>query len=178
MSKNELKYVKVTQNNFDIAFNIQKEIWPHEPDYNNFLNKAKSCSDDNISFIVYLNDNPIGITGVFTEDIDNESIWLDWYGVLPQYRKNGLGKQILLDTINYCKNLGRYEYLRLDTTFWDGRPAIALYDKIMTFKEEYTAEDGDECNNWLIYTYSLHGKREPWNNRNLRLKEYYNKLTI
>ena len=66
--------------------------------------------------------------------------------------------------------------MRLDTTYWDGRPAISLYDSIMTFKEMYDAEDTDFSHNWWIYTYSLKGKREHWNNRIIGLSEYYNNL--
>ena len=173
-----LKYEIVTTENIDIAFEIQKELWPEEPDYNNFLTKSQNYRDYKVSFIVYKDNLPIGITGVFVEEIDKETIWLDWYGILPKYRNNGYGKQILLDTINYCKSLNKYEYLRLDTTFWEGRPAIYLYDEVMTFKEKYTAEDEEKSHNWYIYTYSLNGKKEPWGNRYLGLCEYYNKLII
>lgn len=168
--KNDLEFIKVTNDNFEIAFNIQKSIWPSNLDYDNFVNKAKSSSEDNISYIVYYNNDPIGITGVYIEDIDKESIWLDWYGVLPKYRNKGFGKRILLKTIEYCKKLDRFEYLRLDTTFWKGRPAIFLYDKIMHFKEQYNIEGHENC---LIYTYSLKGNMKLWNNRYLGLNDYY-----
>jgi len=175
-SQNILKYIKVNKENFETAYNIQKQIWVDEPDFNNFKQKSESRTKDNISWIVYYNDTPIGITGVFTEDFDSETIWLDWYGVLPKYRKNGFGKKILLDTIEYCKKLEKYEYLRLDTTYWDGRPAIFLYDSVMSFKEKYTAEDEKVSHNWWIYTYSLKGKKDLWNNRYIGLSEYYNEL--
>ena len=82
----ELKYVQVTNENFEIAYNIQKEQWKNEADKENFIDKANSFKTDNISFIVYYKDIPIGITGVYTEDIDKDSIWLDWFCVLPEYR--------------------------------------------------------------------------------------------
>lgn len=171
-----LEYVKIDKDNFEIGYNIQKQIWEDEPDYENFKSKANSNDADNMSWLVFYNNMPIGITGVFTEDFDEETIWLDWYGILPEYRKQGLGKKILLDTIEYCKKLDKYEYLRLDTTYWDGRPAISLYDSVMTFKEKYDAEDTEISHNWWIYTYSLKGKKEHWNNRIIGLSEYYNNL--
>ena len=91
-------------------------------------------------------------------------------------RQKGFGKKILLDTIEYCKKLNKYEYLRLDTTYWEGRPAILLYDKVMTFKEKYTIEDKETSNNWWIYTYSLKGKKEFWNNKYLDLSNYYDEI--
>lgn len=60
----ELTYRKVTLENYEIAFDIQKSLWPNDPDYNAFLNKSLHHIKDNVSFIVYLEDDPIGITGV------------------------------------------------------------------------------------------------------------------
>lgn len=169
-----VKYVEVTMDNIDIAYNIQKAIWKTDPDYNNFFKKANNTKDDNIAFIVYFQGVPIGITGVYIEDIDLKSIWLDWFCVLPEYRRIGLGKTILTDTIQYAKELKRFEYFRVETTYWEGRPAIKLYDEIMTFKEKYTIEDTSEIqHNWIIYTYTFGDKREYWNNRNLELEDYY-----
>lgn len=176
-SKNlSLKYVKVDKNNIDIAFNIQKEIWPSSPDYENFLRKINLNKQEESSFIVFYDDIPIGITGTYVESIDDETIWLDWYGVLKKYRGKGFGKDILEDTINYCTNLNNYNYLRLDTTFWKGRPAINLYDIIMDLKEEYTVEDTETKKyNTIIYTYNLKKTNytKPWNNKFLGLNEYY-----
>lgn len=174
-----LKYVSLDKDNFLIAYNIQKEIWPNEADYNNFYDKAINPVLGDSSFIVYYKNEAIGVTGTYLEDIDNESIWLDWFGILPDYRSLGLGKTILLDTIRYCQNFDKYLYFRLDTTYWESRPAICLYDKVMDLKEEYTVEDTDiRKNNYLIYTYNL--KRsdytKPWNNRYLGLREYYDEL--
>lgn len=174
----KLKYVKVQNDNIDTAYNIQKSLWPDYPDYNNFIDKVNNYSKTNVDFIVYLENTPVGITGIYVEDIDDKSLWLDWYGVIPEYRRKGIGKQILLDTIEYCKNLNNYDYLRIDTTYYEGRPAILLYDKMMTFKESYTIEDTENTNNnWIIYTYSLHGKKELWNNRYLGLTDYYESLS-
>ena len=35
-SQNILKYIKVNKENFETAYNIQKQIWVDEPDFNNF----------------------------------------------------------------------------------------------------------------------------------------------
>ncbi len=174
---NKLRYVKVVKENIDIAFEIQSVIWENEPDYNGFSEKIANAREDNISFIVFLDGIPIGITGVYVEDVDNDSIWLDWFGVLANYRKRGFGRKILFDTIEYCKKLKCFDYLRLDTTYWKDRPALNLYDDVMDLKERYTAEDTKEVSyNYLIYTYSLHGKKvKPWNNKYLGLVSHYEK---
>lgn len=44
----------------------------------------------------------------------------------------------------------------------------------MDLKEEYTKEDTDDCKNeFLIYTKALKGKAEPWNNKYIGIKLYY-----
>lgn len=89
---NKLKYTVVNKENIDIAYNIQKEVWKENPDYNNFVEKAINTSKDNVSFIVYNEENPIGITGVYVDKKYNDSIWLDWFCILPKYRQKGFGK--------------------------------------------------------------------------------------
>lgn len=51
-----------------------------------------------------------------------------------------------------------------------------LYDKVMQLKEDYTIEDTENYkNDFIIYSYSLNGKFQPWNNKYLGLKDYYDK---
>ena len=39
--ENKLNYVKVSKDNYELAYNIQKQIWVDEPDYENFKNKSE-----------------------------------------------------------------------------------------------------------------------------------------
>lgn len=172
----ELKYIQVTNENLEIAYNIQKNEWKDNPDRQNFIDKANKVKEDYISFIVYRKDIPIGITGVYTEEMDKDTIWLDWFCVVPEYRKMGLGEQILRDTIEYAKKLGGFLYFRAETNYWKGRPAVSLYDKVMSVKEFYTAENKNADKPILIYTYNFTEKSELWNNRYLGLNEYYSNL--
>ena len=169
-SNKEIKYIQVINENIDIAYNIQKNVWKEEPDKQNFIEKANNAKDDYIAFIAYYKEIPIGITGVYTEDVDKNSIWLDWFCVKQEYRNRGFGEQILLDTIQYAKSLDRFLYFRAETTYWKDRPAVALYDKVMPLKEFYTAENSE---NTLIYTYNFTNKKELWNNKYLDLNNYY-----
>lgn len=170
----EIRYIQVTNENLDIAYNIQKNEWKDYPDKQNFIDKANKTEEDYISFIVYYKDTPIGITGVYTEDIDKDSIWLDWFCVVPEYRKMGFGEQILRDTIEYARQLGTFLYFRVETDYFEGRPAISLYDKVMNVKEKYTIEK-NHTDITLIYTYNFTEKSELWNNKYLGLNDYYDK---
>lgn len=174
LSQFGLQYIPINLSNMVLAYEIQKRQWPETPDYNGLYDKAAHTTDDNIEFLVYHNETLLGITGIDRIEEYSDSIWLDWFTILPEYRRKGFGKKVLLDTIEYCKKLNRYKNFRIDTTYYEGRPALFLYDEIMDLREEYTAEDTDECkNNFLIYTKGLKGKPERWNNCYLGLKEYY-----
>lgn len=171
-----LKYETLNLKNLNMAFKIQKDIWPNEPDYEDLYDKAINTKDDNCFFLVYDSDVLIGITGVDVYDEYPDTIWLDWFAILPMHRKKGYGEKVLLDTIEYCKKLNRYNSFRIDTTYYENRPALVLYDKVMQLKEDYIIEDTkDYKNNFIIYSYSLNGKLEPWNNKCLGLKKYYDK---
>lgn len=96
---------------------------------------------------------------------------------MPEHRKKGYGEKVLLDIIQYCKKLNKFDAFRIEVTYYENRPALFLYDKVMQLREEYTIEDTDTIKrNTIIYSYSLNGKVEAWNNKYLGLTEYYNNL--
>ncbi len=174
----ELTYQKVDVTNLNIALAIIRRIWPNEEPDADYLAKPLQPKDvGNISWLVYHNDNLVGLTGVFTFDSDEpgydqgESLWMDWFAILPEFRRQHFGRQVLLDTINYAKRLQQYKYFRIDTTYFPGRPAVSLYDQAMPLREEYTAEDTpDKKQHYLIYSCSLDGSPiKPWNNRFLAI---------
>ena len=172
-----LIYKIVELNNLNIAYKIQKNTWPDDMDYDDLYDKATNTKDDNCMFLVYDKDILIGLTGVDVFKQYKDTIWLDWFTIIEKYRKKGYGTKVLLDTINYSKNLNKYKFFRIEITYYKDRPALFLYDKIMTLKENYTFEDThDKKNNTLIYSYSLNGKLKPWNNKYLGLRKYYDNL--
>ena len=52
----------------DIAFKIQKETWPDDPDYEDLYDKAINKEDNNCFFLVYDKNVLVGITGVDVYD--------------------------------------------------------------------------------------------------------------
>ena len=173
----ELNYIPINLDNIGLAYKIQKETWPDDPDYDDLYDKATNPLDDNCFFIVYDKSELIGITGVDVFRQYPEDIWLDWFTVLPKYRRKGYGEKILLDTINYCKSLNRYKNFRIEVTYQENRPALFLYDNVMEIKEDYTAEDTEDYKTQtLIYTYHLNGNLELWDNKYLGLREYYKSM--
>ena len=100
-----LKYEILNLKDLDIAFKIQKETWPDDPDYNDLYDKATNTKDDNCFFLVYDKNTLIGITGIEIYDKYPDTVWLVWFAILPEYRRIGYGEKVLLDTINYCKKI-------------------------------------------------------------------------
>ncbi len=174
----ELTYKKVDKNNLQFALSVQHRVWPNEDVDEDYLAKPLYPEDDsNVSWLVYHDDKIVGLTGVFTFDPDEpgydqgETIWMDWFAILPEFRRHHFGVQVLQDTIEYCRQLERFKYFRLDTTYFPGRPAVLLYDKVMSLREEYVAEDTQsKKQNYLIYSCSLSGSPiKPWDNRFLAI---------
>lgn len=170
----ELEYIEITPDNIDTAENIQKCVWPQENVREEFLRHYHAKLSDTKDFIVYYDKQPVGLTGVYVErQIDSDTIWLSWFCVLPQHRHFGLGRKILKDTVEYAKNLKKFKYLRLNTTFWQGRPAIDFYNKNMQFSEKYEIEKtGNDNSYFMIYTTNLTKSKKftPWGNKFLHVK--------
>lgn len=170
----ELTYQKVTADNLQLALDVQHRIWPNEDVDEDYLSKPLYPEDaSNVSWLIYHQGELVGLTGVFAFDPDEagyddgESIWMDWFAILPEFRRHYFGRQVLEDTIEYCRRLGTHKFFRIDTTYYPGRPAVSLYDQVMPLREEYTAEDTpDKKQNYLIYSCSLDGSPvKPWDNR-------------
>lgn len=174
-----LTYKQVTAETMPIAVAIHHQIWPNTTVDEDYLGKPLDPNDrSNVSWLVYHGDDLVGLTGVYAYDPDEpgyddgESIWMDWFAILPEFRRQHFGSQVVQDVIEYCRALKQYKYFRIDTTYFPGRPAVSLYDKIMTTREEYTAEDTPDSKlHFLIYSYSLDGSPiKPWNNHLLNLR--------
>lgn len=168
-----MELVKVDNENLDLAYKIQKEIFPDEPDYL-FLKRAVDSDKNELNhYIAYVDGRPVGITGTYTEKCDQDSIWLSWFGVLPNERRKGYGKEMLLATLNICKALP-YKFFRCYTSFIANASAQPLYQSIFQICEKYQNRDDETYNDsLLIYSMSLCNEKVPyWNNKYMGVKEY------
>ena len=168
-----MKLVKVTEENLLLAYNLQKEIFPDCPDYL-FLKNAVNKNDPYVAhYIAYVDDKPVGITGTYYEDIDKDSIWLSWFGVLPTERKKGYGRQILEATNEICKKMP-FKYFRCYTSTTENASAIPLYNSFYQISEKYENKDDETYNgSTAIYSSSLgKDKVTKWNNKYIGIKEY------
>ena len=146
-----MKFVKINKSNIMLATKIQIEIFNDEKEcaYFHYLNSFTSKKD---YYIVYENNKIVGITGLYVDEFTQEKgvVWLGWFGVMPEYRRKGLGKKILELTIEMAKKKG-FDTLRL-YTLSTYIPACHLYNEVMDICEEYRLEKLENC---LIYSLSL-----------------------
>lgn len=169
---NSITYKKIDKSNWKIAYDIQAREWPESKAYDHFKKIANSTDPKNISFIAYLHNEPIGICGVYQVKIDPKTLWLDWFCIDKKYRGHGYGRQILLDTIEYCKKFADIDFFRVDTILKTTRPSSILYIKEMDMIEKYTKEDTEILKHgWYICSKVLKNNCDliAWNNRYLDL---------
>ncbi len=175
----KIRYIKVDATNVDIAYNLQKNEWPNEPDRGVYVKHYMQNDPKNMDFIAYIDDTPIGITGVYQENKDASSLWLNWFCISPEFRGKGYGRQILLDTIEYCKQLDDIKYLRAESNLRRNRPSTWLYIEEMDFVEKYTIEDTKTKKyGYYICTKCLkeNGDYVAWNNKFLNFNDMYDTL--
>lgn len=108
----KIRFIPITSENIKLAIKTAKEIFPYEISSNGLFLPSKDyelsigifnqlCS----FFIVKYGKEIIGITGYnynFRIPKFNE-LWLGYFGLKEAYRGNGLGKKILLKTLDSAK---------------------------------------------------------------------------
>lgn len=174
-NKDKIKFIKITQDNLNLACNIQNKIFPLEDSRKNYLeciNKDPYRKEMDYS-IVYLEDTPIGVTGIYSYNEYPDDAWMGWFGIIEEYRDYGYGGIVLDKTIELAKQKG-YSTFRLYTDEY-AKSAHKLYESRGLTKEPYdNKDDKDEYFIADIYIYSLSLTEEKvnlWNNKILGIKE-------
>ena len=123
-----------------------------------------------VNYIVYDNEIPIRVVGLYSYNEYPRDAWLSWFGVLQEYRQKGYGSKIFDFFENLALKKG-YTSIRVYTDD-EFDKAILLYEKKKMVKEFYkNALESEEINNGtIIYSKSLIKKQtEKWNNKFLGL---------
>ena len=172
---NEIRFIKIEKDNLELACKIQNDIFPEEDGRQNFIDQInKNPYRKELDYsIVYLDDIPIGVTGIYSYNEYPDDAWLGWFGILKEYRRKGYGRRTLNKTIDLAKEKG-YKNFRVYTDEY-AKEAHNLYKSIGMISEPYDREDDkDEYFIADIYIYSISltsEKIELWNNKLLGLKE-------
>lgn len=173
--KEKISFRKINFNNLELACKIQNELFPEEDGRQNFIEQINNdpYRKEQDYYIVYFEEEPIGVTGIYSYHEYPENAWLGWFGILEKYRNNGYGGIVLDKTIQLAKEK-KYTKFRLYTDEF-AKSAHKLYKSRGMVDELYDNEDDkDEYFEAKIYIYSLSLTDEPidlWNNKILGLKE-------
>ena len=154
---------------------VQYEIFndSHSCGYLDYVNEVKEKNKDKkclpLDFIVYYKNEPVGVIGLYEVNKNSKDIWLNWFGVLPKYRKHGFGTQMLLFALETAKNMGKKNFRLFTYSVWHAK-AQGIYKRTMKLEEKYTnKEDNQYCieqGKPKIFSISLTNKNvERWQNK-------------
>lgn len=166
----KLRYEKISENNIRVAAKIQYEIFPNSSAYLKYLKEIQNKTLDlPVDFLIFENDIPIGVVGLYEISKYKDTIWLSWFGVVEDYRYKGYGSQIFEDIINEAKKYNK-DFLRLFTYEVWNYEAQDFYKKHMQTEEYYTNKDDDQYDinqgKCKIYGYSLCNRPiDYWNDK-------------
>lgn len=167
-----LKFTEVTYENIELAVQIQNQIFPNEDGRQNYIEGITKdpYRKEMVNYIVYDNEIPVGIVGLYSYNEYPNDAWLSWFGVLEEYRNKGYGSA-MFDFFEKIAKEKEYLAIRVYTDN-EFNSAIKLYAQKGMIKETYNNElESEEINNeTIIFSKSLTLKRtEKWNNRFLQL---------
>lgn len=60
----------------------QYEIFPNSSAYSKYLEEINNPDDLPIEFLVYYENKPIGVVGLYVRSEYNDTIWISYFGVI------------------------------------------------------------------------------------------------
>ncbi len=171
----KLRFEEIRKDNIKVVAKLQYEIFPNSSAYSVYKSKITGARKDlYIGYIAYMEDIPVGVTGIYEIPEYSDTVWLSWFGIKKEYRKLGYGKQILDYTIEKAKTLNK-KYLRLYTfEIWNSEAQI-FYKRNMDLGEYYYNEKEHKDifeGKPKIFSISLCDEKvELWNNKFINISE-------
>ena len=171
----KLRFEEINKDNIKVVAKLQYEIFPNSSAYSVYRSKITGERKDlYIGYIAYMDDIPVGVTGIYEISEYSDTVWLSWFGIKKEYRKLGYGKQILDYTIEMAKTLNK-KYLRLYTfEIWNSEAQV-FYKRNMDLGEYYYNEKEHKDifeGKPKIFSISLCDEKvELWNNKFINISE-------
>ncbi len=172
----KLRYEELNEKNLETMAKIQYEIFKDTQsvgysDYKNATKLKNKLANKLLprDFLVYYQDVPVGIVGLYEIEGYPDDVWVDWLGVLPEYRNRGIGTQMLL---HICEVARQYKKKNIRLySFGKTYPlGVSIYRKVMQRCEKYRNLNDDikwlEEIDCLLFSSSLIDKRpQLWKNK-------------
>lgn len=158
-----LTYQKLNKENYNEVLKIKHQLFPEsnsDEDYTNYFNNQIKSN----YYLVLKNNSPCATIGWYDFDNNNTDAFVGWFGVLPKYQNQGIGKEILNYIIKEVRNLN-YKYLRVYTDKKVNPISILLYDRLFDIKEDYTYPDKlGKTGTFVVYSKLLTNEKQKWDN--------------
>lgn len=171
-----LKLVDITLDNVSQALEVFHSIFswiPAEADPYTSMLKGVMPEICPHYYLVYDDENVVGITGSYIVPEDPDSAFLGWFGVCPAMRRNHYGSKLLTLHEDQLRKLG-YKYSRLYTETNNNAATRTFYERNGYVGEDYNcaADYGVRPNTITVYSKPLSdAPLVAWNNRNMNLTE-------
>lgn len=152
-----------------IQYEIFNKYWCGYADY---IKELKSRENNlPVSYIIKYKRKNVGIVGLYELKDYPDVIWLNWLGILPEYRNLGIGTEALFKIIKIAKTYNRKEFRLVTYKVWNSK-AQRIYEKTLKiaepYKNEYDWQKGIKEGKAMIFSSSL-------DNRGCRIKKWNNK---
>ena len=168
MNKTEKQIItleSVTLDNAQLAKELQATIFPNEISPKQVDTGIVTKNPQNYVAFYEGDDKPVGIVGFYLLENVPKHVLLNWYGVLPNQRRKGYGKEILSLAIKEARKLYKdADYLTFYTSKTHNKEAIILYKKMGFVVKDYCNEEdisniakvqADYTNDYVIGIYKL-----------------------
>lgn len=154
-----LDYIKVDENNKNLAKKLQADIFIHE--YSPKQIDVGIKTGNPINYIVFKDNNPIGIVGYYKDENYPDHLFINWFGVIENERNQGFGKQIMSWLIALCKTKPE-KYLTTHTEKIENHASIQMYESLGFEIRDYANEEDiskftklGKSNDYVICCYKL-----------------------
>ena len=171
-----LTYKLITAENLDEAAALQNEIFPQCDGYQNYVDAIQGTTQAEY-YLAFLDEEPVGLFGIYQEDIEKETAWLQWFGIKKDYRRQHLGTGILLYFEYLAKQRGHL-FARLYIDAERNEVAHGFFRKYEYQSEPYLREDDPQSSKTpvLIFSKSLCDQECPaWDNKDIHLSSQVEK---
>lgn len=169
---------KVCKKNLNRAILLQNSIFPKE---NGTRDITNSVTNDIVSYfslhkhwIVKVDGNDVGITGLYAYRDYPQDVWMAWFGIIKTEREKGYASIAFKKMLGKARKLG-FKTLRLYTDDIENNVAVNFYNKMGMTSEIYNNSNDihREIGNTLIFSISLDNKPiAKWDNKYLYLSEH------
>ena len=133
-----------------------KEVWP-EPYASEAALASREDSATGEIFYILLEEDVVGITGIFFDDASPDEVFLRWTGVIPGLRRGGVAREAVRQLAGLCK--ARYpQGKRLVELVPDNdyghSTARPFFEKVGFVKIEALVPAGEDAD-WDVIVYGL-----------------------